>query len=347
MAYTKQMIAAMAVAGLLTACKKDNDPIIVVPASTGSMLQLNGIAGTEAGSSAANTVYVDLSNDKQTAVARNSWDLGFYGGSEYRVIINNTTSATAKVLAKNDLTKVGTADTVGLNKLSLDFDVASFGLVDNITGSLTQTVIPATAVSDAENNVVIINPGTGGGVAAKDWYKIRVLRSATGYKLQYAKLAATTFITIDIAKDADYNFKYISLEAGSPVDIEPAKALWDFKWSYIMYQTALGADQIPYAFSDLIMINQQAGVQAAEVLTTAIGYDAYASSNISTTTFTNATDAIGAKWRSTQPATGAKTDRFYVVKDPSGNAYKIKFLAMGAGDGGTRGKPQFEYKLVK
>lgn len=215
-------------------------------------------------------------------------------------------------------------------------------------GSLTQTVIPATAVSDADNKVVIINPGTGGSVTARDWYKIRVLRSATGYKLQYAKLAATTFSTIDIAKDADYNFKYVSLESGASVNIEPAKVLWDFKWSYILYQTALSpTEQIPYAFSDLIMINTQGGVQAAEVLTSAVTYDAYSTTNLTTTTFTNAIDVIGSKWRSTQPATGAKTDRFYVLKDPSGNAYKIKFLAMGAGDGGTRGKPQFEYKLVK
>ena len=119
MRRTKQMIAAMVITGLFVACKKDSDPIIVVPASSGSSLQLNGIAGNEAGSSALNTVYVDLSTDKQTAVARNSWDLGFYGGSDYRVIINNTTSATAKVLTKNDLTQVGAADTVGLNKLAL------------------------------------------------------------------------------------------------------------------------------------------------------------------------------------------------------------------------------------
>ena len=347
MVLIKRMIVIGTIAGLISSCKKDVDPIIVVPASTGAALQLNGIAGAEAGSSAGNTVYVDLSTDKQTAVARNSWDLGFYGGADFRVIINNTTSATAKVLAKNDLTQAGAADTVGLNKLALGFEVAAFSLVDNIFGTLSQTVIPATAVNDADNKVIILNPGTGGSVATRDWYKIRVLRSATGYKLQYAKLAATAFTTIDIAKDGDYNFKYISLEGGTPVTAEPARELWDFKWSYILYQTALGVDQIPYAFSDLIMINQLAGVQAAEVLTSTVSYDSYATSNISTTTFSNAVDAIGAKWRSTQPATGAKTDRFYVLKDPGGNAYKIKFLAMGAGDGGTRGKPQFEYKLVK
>ncbi|MEP6725321.1 MAG: HmuY family protein [Bacteroidota bacterium] len=348
MVFIKRIVAIAAITGVISACKKDVDPIIVFPASTGSTLQLNGLAGNEAGSSAGNTVYVDLNADKQTAVTRNSWDLGFYGGADFRVIINNTTSATAKVLAKNDLTQVGTADTTGLNKLALGFEVSAFTLVDNVFGTLSQTVIPATAVADADNKVVIINPGTGGNVSARDWYKIRVLRSVTGYKLQYAKLAAITFNTIDITKDADYNFKYISLESGTSIIGEPAKELWDFKWSYILYQTALSpTEQIPFAFSDLIMINNLAGVQAAEVLTSTVAYDSYANNNVSTTMFSSASDAIGAKWRSTQPATGAKTDRFYVLKDARGNAYKIKFLAMGAGDGGTRGKPQFEYKLVK
>jgi len=347
MHFIKRIIAITATAVAFTACKKDVDPIFAVPASTGSTLQLNGLIGTEAGSSAGNTVYVDLSTSQQTAVARNSWDLGFYSGTDFRVIINNTTVATAKVLAKNDLTQAGNADTVGLNKLAIGFDAVSFNLVDNIFGDLSKTVIPAVTINDADNKVVILNPGNGGGVAARDWYKIRVLRTAAGYKLQYAKLAAAGFTSVDIAKDDNYNFKYLSLESGSLISGEPAKELWDFKWSYILYQTSFGTDQIPFAFSDLIMINKLAGIQAAEVLTSTVSYDAYTTSNIGTTTFTSATDAVGSKWRSTSPATGAKTDRFYVVKDPLGNAYKIKFLAMGAGDGGTRGKPQFEYKLVK
>jgi hypothetical protein len=347
MVLSKQLITTLVVAGLFTACKKDTDPVIVIPPSSGSSIQLNGLIANEAGSSAGNTVFVDLSTDKQTAAARNSWDLGFYAGSDFRVIINNTTSATAKVIAKNDLAQVGASDTVGLNKLALGYDAASFNLVDNIFGALSQTVIPAIAASDADNKVVIINPGTGGSVAARDWYKIRVLRTAAGYKLQYAKLAAATFTTVDIAKDNSYNFKYVSLEGGTILNVEPEKELWDFKWSFALYQTSLGAAMIPYAFSDLVMINQLAGVQAAEVLTSDVTYENYARANLGTTTFSSSTDAIGSKWRSTSPATGVNTNAFYVVKDPAGNAYKIKFKAMGAGDGGTRGKPEFEYKLVQ
>ncbi len=347
MKYIQQFTAAILLTVLCTACKKDKDPIIIVPASSGSTVQLNGLIANEAGGSAGNTVFIDLSTDKQSSVARNSWDLGFYGDADYRVIINNTTSATAKVLTKNDLTQVGAADTVGLNKLALGFEASAFNLVDEIRGLLTKTVIPAIAVNDADNKVIIVNPGNGGSVAARDWYKIRILRTAAGYKLQFAKLAATTFTAVDIAKDDNYNFKYVTLEGGTAVAAEPAKELWDFKWSYLMYETSIGTEMIPYPFSDLIMINHLAGVKAAEVLNSTVSYDNYSMANVATTPFSGAMDAIGSKWRSTNPATGVRTDRFYVIKDVLGNAYKIKFLAMGAGDGGTRGKPQFEYKLVK
>lgn len=337
------MIAAVI---LFAACKKNVDPIIVIPPSTGSSVQLNGLVGTEAGSSAGNTVFIDFSADKQTAVERKSWDLGFYTGTDFRVIINNTTTASAKALTKTDMTTVGDADTVGLNKLALGFDVASFNLVDNINGDLTKTVIGAVSATDADNKVYIINRGTGGSIAARDWYKIRILRSGTGYKLQYAKLAATTFATLDIAKDADYNFKYVSFDGGA-VNVEPAKTQWDIKWSYSLYQTALGVDMIPYAFSDLILINTMGGVQATEVLTSSVTYDAFTKASLAgVTTLSSSTFAIADKWRSTQPATGVKTDRFYVIKDPAGNTYKVKFVAMGVNDGGTRGRPQLEYKLL-
>jgi len=56
---------------------------------------------------------------------------------------------------------------------------------------------------------------------------------------------------------------------------------------------------------------------------------------------------IAGKWRSTQPATGAKLDRFYLIKDANGNNYKLRCLSMGVGaDGGTRGKPKFQYELI-
>lgn len=350
----QKMMLVVAVAGTFTACKKDQDPIIIIPPSTGAQVQLSGIAGSEAGSAAGNTVYLDLSADKQTSALRAGWDLGFYCGAEFRVILNNTTSAGAKVLTSSDITTVGAADTIGLILTPSQTNPLSEQLIwfDNVAGDLTKTVIPAVSATDADNKVVIVNRGTGGGIAARAWVKIRVLRNASGgYTLQYAGIQETVFKTLQIAKDADYHFKSVSFENGI-VNNQPEKTKWDLTWSYSVFETNFGAGQVPYNFSDLIAVNYLAGVTVAtkvyaDAATAAAAFNAFNKDSVANTTLVNNRWAIGSSWRSTQPATGARLDRFYIIKDATGNYYKFKCLAMGIGtDGGTRGKPEFKYTLI-
>ncbi|UHG90974.1 HmuY family protein [Spirosoma oryzicola] len=312
--------------------------------SSGTNLTLDGGTG---GASAVNAVFVDLSNNAQNAAKRASWDLGFYSGTDFRVILNNMTGASAIALAKNDLTQVTAADTVGLS-LTLGFDPSGLKLVDDVTGDLTKTVIPAISATDADNKVYIINRGTSGATPAKGWVKIRVLRNGTtGYTLQYAGIKEATFKTVSIPKDNAYNFRYVSFDSGALVDVEPAKARWNIVWTGAMYKTSDGTNDIPYYFSDQVLINTLGGVTAAEVTTSTVSYDAYAESNIATTTFKSDRSVIGANWRATTGTVGVKTDRFYVVKDAAGNVYKVKFVSFTTQDGGERGKPKLEYKLVK
>ena len=314
--------------------------------SEGTSLKLNGGTG---GSSAINSVFVDFSNNNQVSVARASWDLGFYAGSNFVVKLNHTTAATAIVTTKSDITQVNSADTVGKN-LTLGFDPSHFALVDDITGDITKTVIAQVSATDADNKVYIINRGTGGATTKKDLIKVRILRTTdgSGYTLQYATLTETTFKSVTITKDASYNFNYVSFETGTPVSVEPAKERWDIEWTGALYKTNLSATvEIPYYFSDQVFINHLAGVQAAEVLTSTVSYENFAESNLSAITFSSNRSTIGANWRATTGTVGVKTDRFYLVKDAAGNVYKLKFLNFTSADGGERGYPNIEYKLVK
>lgn len=355
MIHFQKIITAAAAMLLITACKKDVDPVFIIPPSTGAQVTLNGIAGTEAGSVAGNSVYLDLSGEKQTPVLRSGWDLGFYCGTDFRVILNNTTAAGAKVLSKNSLAAVGAADTIGLTLSTSQFNPLPEQLTyfDNIAGDLTKTVIPAISAIDADNKVIILNRGTGGGISPRAWVKLRVLRNASGgYTLQYAGIQETSFKTIQVPKDAAYHFKFISFENG-PVEAQPEKDKWDLVWTYAVYETNFGAGPVPYNFSDVIATNYLSGVTVAtkiyaDAATAAAAYTAYNKDSLAINTPSTARWAIGTSWRSTQPATGARLDRFYVIKDPAGNFYKLKCLSMGVGsDGGTRGKPQFKYDLIK
>lgn len=317
--------------------------------SEGTNMQLNGLAGTEPGSSAANAVYLDLSSNVQTPVLRDSWDLGFYDGTDFRVTINSTNGASAWMVNKTDLNAVTDKDFV-VDSLAVGQGQGKLSLVDDAAGDLSKTVIAAVSATDADNKVYILNRKGGSGTAlpVADLYKIRVLRKGSGYTLQYAKVNETTFKTLDVNKDAAYNFEFVSLEKGATVDVEPSKDRWDLRWGYSMYFTAAGPGVVlPYGFSDLVFINNLGNVEAAEVLTTTATYDAFAESNLAGVTFSKAADAIGSKWRATTGTVGVKTDRFYLIKDASGNIYKLRFISFHPSDGGERGKPKLEYKLVK
>ncbi|OOQ56979.1 HmuY family protein [Mucilaginibacter pedocola] len=308
--------------------------------STGSELTLNG---GEGGSAAINSVYVDLSANAQTSVKRTSWDLGFYSGADFRVILNNTSAASVVAVNKNDINAVSAAD-ITITDLQLGFGAGNFNIFDDVTGDLTKTAIPVVSATDADNKVYVINRvgGSGTTAAAADLEKIRVLRTATGYTLQYAKLNETTFKTLTINKDAAYNYSFVSFDTGA-IAVEPAKDRWDFTWGYSIYFTGT----TPYAFSDLVFNNYLGGVQIAEVLTSTVAYDAYAEANIATTTFAAGRNTIGSNWRATTGTVGVKTDRFYVIKDAAGNVYKLKFVSFTTQDGGTRGYPKIAYALVK
>jgi len=325
--------------------------------SEGSRLTLKGIAGAEAGSGALNSVFVDLSSNSMVNVKRDSWVLGFSSGTDFRVKLNNTNGTSAiKLSAKADLNTVTAADVV-LNDLAIQLgtpesnDVKPFVNIDNVYGDVTKDIIANVSATDADNKVYIVNPSGGSHTSVlslDNLLKIRILRKGNGYTLQYAKLKETTFKTLDITKDAANNFVFIAFdESAKVVNVEPSKTKWDFVWTWSVYYGMMGTAPYPYGFSDVVFVNNLGGAQAAQIATTTVSYADYKESNIATTIFKTERNVIGSDWRSTSPATGVKTDRFYVIKDAAGNVYKLRFISMGAGDAGKRGEPVLEYVLVK
>ncbi len=349
-------IGVMVIVSLLTSCKKDIDPVFVIQPSSGAQVQLEGILSTEPGSAAGRSVFLDLSSNKTTAVTRASWDLGFYCGAEFRVILNNTTSAGAKVLNKYDLAQVDANDTIGLSLSVNQLNPQPSDMVyfDDIGGSLGATLIPAVSANDELNPVIILNRGTGGGIAARPWIKLRVLRNASGgYTLQWSGITETNFRTLQISKDAAFHFRFASLDNGI-TDVQPEKEKWDLAWGYSLFQTNFGAGLVPYNFSDLIEVNHLSGVQVKEKIysdanTASAAYTVFNKDSINATSFVSGRWTIGSNWRSASPtpgASGTRKDRFYLIKDPAGNYYKLKCLSFHGDEGGVRGKPVFKFELI-
>ncbi|HMR82076.1 MAG TPA: HmuY family protein [Niabella sp.] len=302
------------------------------------------IPGKTDASNYASSVYIDFSNNVAIAADRQSWNIGFTTGSDFKVVLNPYHLSKAWKLNKTDITTViSTADTTGSG---LNFGQYSTPItaIDDISGDLTKTVFGDIATSEADAKVIIYAKEFDTDPA--NWYRIKVSRNGSGYKLQYAKYNETTVKTVNIDKNSDYNLIFFSLETDKVVSVEPKANNWDIQWSYSFYQTAT----LAYAFQDLISLNYMAGAEAAEVISTTATWDtdfnAFARSNVSSLTFLKTKDAIGDKWRVTT-GSGIKKDRFYVVKDPSGNYYKLRFKKMGVGDTGQRGRPEIDYVLLK
>lgn len=308
-----------------------------------------------------NKVFIDLSAKRQTAVARTTWDLGFSSGSDFRVILNSSNGMMARVLDKTDLNSVTASDTVGFgSQLSLDAVFAAIDLetlpdwvpsavnwIDDPTGDLNKTAIAAISATLDENKVYIVNRGSGPGSPPTQlgWKKIRIVRNGTGYKLQHADIAATEFSEIQIAKDSDFSFQYVSFATGA-VEVEPATEKWDIAWTAFANTTNFGF-QVPYYFQDMILQNTN-GTETAQVLTADIAYENFKEADLTGITFGTSQTNIGSSWRSGGgPGSGPslKTDRFYIIKDAAGNVYKLKFTALL--QSGERGKPAFDFELVK
>jgi hypothetical protein len=305
------------------------------------------------GTTFPNKVFVDLSANRQTPVLRTTWDLGFYtGADDYRVILNSSSAMMAKQINKNDLNAVTAADTAGFSSEVFFSQTApttiSLPYIDYPNGDLTRTAIASISATATDNKVYIVNRGNGVGspAPARGWKKIRIIRNAGGgYTLQHADIAATSFNSIDIAKDDAYFFKFISFENGAAT-VEPQKKKWDIAWTYFSNVTNFGSGEVPYLFQDMIVINRNVAI--ARVLVSVKTYADFGEADIAAQTFLTTQNAYASDWRSgggptTSPA--VRTDRYYIIKDGDNNYYKLRFTALT--QNGERGYPAFESVLIK
>ena len=340
------------------------------PGEAGPVAQAT-MAPNVGGPNQPNQVFVDLSENIQTGVKRDSWDLGFSTGNDFNVIINGSVKMAVKQLNTTNIDEVQVEDL----SVAVGYTTPAMGgFVDNPTGVLAGsalgegTAIKAISATEADNKVYLVNLGfevgtttpNVGSVAldgeARGWKKVRITRSGSDYKVEYADLNATTHQTITISKDASYNFVYLNLKNGQRVSVQPKKATWDLSFTGFTNYYGQPGSQITYYFADYITTNMLGGTKVymvqATAETLATDYEAFSISNVDESAFaTSVSDqrVIGDSWRNGGgPSSGpsVKDDRFYVIKDAQNNIYKLRFLAL-TNDAGERGNPVFEYKLVK
>ena len=338
-----------------------NEPITVI-------IEGATIAPNVGGANEPNQVYIDLSTNFTTEVTRDSWDLGFYSGSDFRVSINGSIYMATAALSATDIDAV-TEDAEEIASLKTQvavgtFDAENTAYVDSPEGDITETAIAEVSSTDSENAVYLVNlgyelsteePALGSvsvGGESRGWKKIKISRDGDDYVLQYADLNATTHEEVTISKDSDYNFTFFSFNTESIVNVEPTKSEWDLNFTVFTNEiTGYGS----YGYTDFVVNNLKANANAYIIDTadednpTTLTYDTFTLADLNTTLFTNDQRNIGSSWRNgggPDSLPTLKDDVFYIVQDANGNYYKLKFLAL-TNASGVRGYPEFIYSLLQ
>ena len=310
---------------------------------------------TIGGPNEPNQVYVDLSSNKETVVRRDVWDLGFYGGEEFRVTINGSLYMAVSALTNTDINSVNSLSVATLQPLVAvgTFDPENKVYVDGPNGNILETAISEISENDFKNPVYLLNlgveigttqPNTGSVAIAgesRGWKKIRILRDGNGYILQYADLDATTYNEISISKDADFNFSFFSFKTNKIVNVEPPKLQWDISFTVF---TNIIAQAGSYGFSDFSLHNRKGGVTSYSLVDNTISYKNFTATNVNETLFQESQIVIGSSWRNVFDRT-ANSNIYYVLKDANNNYFKIRFLDL-TNENGERGFPRFEYTLL-
>ena len=310
---------------------------------------------TIGGPNEPNQVYVDLSSNKETVVRRDVWDLGFYGGEEFRVTINGSLYMAVSALTNTDINSVNSLSVAALQPLVAvgTFDPENKVYVDGPNGNILETAISEISEDDFKNPVYLLNlgveigttqPNTGSVAIAgesRGWKKIRILRDGNGYILQYADLDATTYNEISISKDADFNFSFFSFKTNKIVNVEPPKLQWDISFTVF---TNIIAQAGSYGFSDFSLHNRKGGVTSYSLVDNTISYKNFTATNVNETLFQESQIVIGSSWRNVFDRT-VNSNIYYVLKDANNNYFKIRFLDL-TNENGERGFPRFEYTLL-
>ena len=355
-------------------CINDNEDPVSVAKIEGSIADPRVGGATQ-----PNQVWIDLSETDpvtkgplQKLTRRTDWDLALYSGPEFKVVLNSSIMmAAAKIPNVSNFSQVTevTVSTLKNQVQVANFNPANEVYIDDVKGNFPSgyTAIEEIKANDSENGVYLVNMGkeiyTGsvpvGSVAtggdSRGWKKVQIVRSGEGYKVKSADIDGNNYYEVTVAKNAAYNYNFISLKNKSEVSIQPEKKKWDLCFT-VFTNTISGAGS--YIYADFVTINNVGGTGAYEVIVPAgtsgvEAYNNFKTSDINPSKFIyNDQRVIGSNWRNPVGTNGLEVygDRFYIVKDPNGYYFKLRFTRLtkaNTDDQGVkdeRGFPSFEYK---
>lgn len=323
---------------LFAACEKEDTAYTLPPPGD---LQ-NMVA--EMGNSYQNQVFVDLSTGNKVSRSYKLYDLAFEASATgWRIYLN-----TAKYMftANTGDTSFTAADTIGaVWKTETDH------LYDDSTAFGDWRTATAAGASE----VYVIDRGKTEHFGADRWRKFRVLEGDAGsYTIQFCNYNNTNVTTYTITKDPNYSLMYFSFTGGGQtVQMAPPRNSWDLVFTKYTHTYYSEPPESPYRYYMVsgALLNRWSDARNAIVKqdSTAgyIPFEEVKASDMINYSFYKEAAVIGYDWKEYDFNLGyiILNNRYYLVLDPEGYYYKIRFYDFYDAQGYT-GAASFEYQRL-
>jgi len=352
----KGVLSALAISLLITSCKEEpENNFTEIPPKKGTI-------SADMGSPLSKSIYVDLSTGETTEANVSSWDFAFE--SEGKIVLINTGK-------KASILNTGSTDFASVTSTS-ESDYSNKFTFEQTNGDLTATALGdwTDGNDNSKNEVYILNIGTDNQGNALGFKKLVINKysSGTSFEIKYADMDGSNEQTKTVTISSSENFTYFSLSTGSTVTVEPEKSKWDVVFTPISVPT--GPPFAPvYRLAGSAQTNsyEKVGVSIDDPWyslpqdddpesernkkdKSASNYDDFTKDNYASPS--EDADAIGRNWMQIlKPHSSGnyKVYEFmtYILKDASGNYFKLRFTAYKNPNTGENGTAQFEYQELK
>lgn len=270
-------------------------------------------------------MYFDLeTNSMIKKHLKTDWDLGF------------ETTATGNKIILNSAKYMLAANTQTSNFTTITDTVGFTFNIDMPSGNIDSTAIG----NWLPNNVYVIDRGFDELGTHQGFKKLEIISvNANEYTIHFANLNGTNDITMNIQKDINYNFAFLSLN-GNIASIEPQKESWDLSFS--QYTHYYYNDGTTYLVTGCLSNRNK--VEVAQVFDKK--FSDISIDDINNYNFYHNINTIGFEWKEYDFDTGSYIiyySKNYIIKSTEGKYYKIHFIDF-YDTFGIKGTPTFEFQ---
>lgn len=319
---SKQLIYFLLIIAICS-CKKDE--LAIQKHNSGNVLT----ASVNMESNYKWQLFYDLeTNSIIKQVQKTEWDLGFESSSEgYHIILNSAKAVFSRSIKTTDFESI--KDTIGF---------AENKLWDEPSGNLDST-----AIGDwrNQNNSYLIDRGFNEKGEHQGFRKIQFQSvTKTHYNVRFAELSGKGDTILQIQKDTNYNFQYLSFNSNQEVLIEPKKQLWDICFS--QYIHVFYNPTTTYLVTGCLLNRYK----TAAVLDSIASFESMNFGSISKYTFSTNINTIGYGWKVYLLGVYTTSSHFnYLIRNRNGLYFKLHFVDF-YDTFGVKGNPKWEYQQL-